>query len=522
MKQNTSFAQPSYALLLLSLIFCACNLMAQAQVPPDGTIIPTVCFESNPLTLTTTVVQTDVDGPRSIQVSSTIQIGIYSVLINPGSANEERLIGDGGGNTIYLTSTPVYTHATGETVVLTTAGDAVFGFHNTGSRSYTIPRSVSSGNYFTPGAISYPGQPSFFQVGRYDDVFRMKIIPGINIIWHLNGSIATASGSVEQACANITYQGRLSEAGSAANGQYDLRFTAFDSLTGGAAQSGSVVVENASVVNGVFTANLNFGSSFTNNYNAKFLEIAVRPGASSGADPFTVLTPRQPITSVSYAVNAQYAANTASLEGKSASGFLQNSTTPQTANFNISGNGAIGGNLSVSGTINGTVTNATNAENATNALNSMNADKLGGIAANQYLTTTSTPANLIQNTTSPQDANINVSGTITSGCRAGFTAIAGGRLCVSAMQSPALFVVAVDSCRGMTARVGNSTDAMVTFSQKGFNYFGDLSQGWLADHMGEKLWGTWNISFPNADFDGPPAASGINGVGPQLPYRCVY
>jgi hypothetical protein len=101
----------------------------------------------------------------------------------------------------------------------------------------------------------------------------------------------------------------LSDAGAAANGQYDLRFTAFDALTGGTAQSGSVVVENAQVTDGVFTVQLPFGASFFNNNNARLLEIGVRPGAATGNDPFTLLTPRQPITPVPFAINAQTATN---------------------------------------------------------------------------------------------------------------------------------------------------------------------------------------------------------------------
>jgi hypothetical protein len=101
----------------------------------------------------------------------------------------------------------------------------------------------------------------------------------------------------------------LSDGNTAANGQYDLRFTAFDALTGGAAQSAAVTVENVAAANGIFTVPLNFGSSFASNNKARFLEIEVRPGAATGSDPFTVLTPRQPITKVPFAVNAQNAQN---------------------------------------------------------------------------------------------------------------------------------------------------------------------------------------------------------------------
>ena len=169
-----------------------------------------------------------------------------------------------------------------------------------------------------------------------------------------------------------------------------MQFQAFDAVTGGTSQSESITLEDVPATNGVFTVPLKFGSTLTNNLKMRFLEIGVRPGTSTGA--FTALVPRQPITDVPYAVNAQNAlnatnsttaANAVQLNGVAANqyvlttdprlsatnntNFIQNSTTQQTGNFNINGNGTIGGNLTVTGTINGTVTNATNAVNATNA-----------------------------------------------------------------------------------------------------------------------------------------------------------
>jgi hypothetical protein len=113
--------------------------------------------------------------------------------------------------------------------------------------------------------------------------------------------------------------------------------------------------------------------------------------------------------------------------------------------------------------------------------------------------------------------NLSVNGTISSGCRSGFTAIAGGRLCVSAMQLPASFHTAVQTCTSLSARVGNSADVMLTFSNAGFNYFEGFATGWLADHMGDDIWGTWNVPAPNPNFDGPAL-----NAGNPLPFRCVY
>ena len=116
---------------------------------------------------------------------------------------------------------------------------------------------------------------------------------------------------------------------------------------------------------------------------------------------------------------------------------------------------------------------------------------------------------------------------LASGCRSGFSAFAGGRLCVSGMMGPAPLYGngaygngAIATCKNMGARVGNSNDVMLTFTNPNFNYFGGVQYGWLADHFADNAWGTWNVLSPpsNQDFDGPPANAAMN----SLPYRCVY
>ncbi|MES4792658.1 MAG: hypothetical protein C4321_06410, partial [Chloroflexota bacterium] len=91
----------------------------------------------------------------------------------------------------------------------------------------------------------------------------------------------------------FTYQGRLTDAGSPANGTYDLRFILYDAETGGA-QVGSIVTkDDVPVANGLFSVELDFGANAFRG-DARWLEIAVRPGSSTGA--YTVLSPRQPVS----------------------------------------------------------------------------------------------------------------------------------------------------------------------------------------------------------------------------------
>src|SRR6185436_7756385 len=168
----------------------------------------------------------------------------------------------------------------------------------------------------------------------------------------------------------FTYQGKLTDSGAPANGNYDLKFAMFDSATGDFEARPPQTVTNVPVVNGVFTVNLYFGATaFVG--PPRFLEISARP---TGAGAFTLLTPRQPINPAPYATYsfesgfAERAGNASLLGGVAASqyvqtddarlsdartptagsgNYIQNSSSPQSAaNFNISGDGKAGGTLS--------------------------------------------------------------------------------------------------------------------------------------------------------------------------------
>jgi hypothetical protein len=155
----------------------------------------------------------------------------------------------------------------------------------------------------------------------------------------------------------FTYQGKLTEGNLPANAAYDFQFTLFDALSGGA-QIGTTVSNNGVTVSGgVFTVTLDFGASAFPGA-PRFLEISLRP---AGMGAFTTLNPRQPVTAVPYAIKSLGAtaadglspacagcvtsAQIGSLPASSGS-YIQNTTTQQaTSNFNISGNGTVGGTL---------------------------------------------------------------------------------------------------------------------------------------------------------------------------------
>lgn len=165
----------------------------------------------------------------------------------------------------------------------------------------------------------------------------------------------------------FTYQGKLTDNGAPANALYDFIFRLFEPM--GSQVGSNIAVNDLQVTSGVFTVNLDFGSSPFTSGNAYELEISVRAGSSSGG--YTQLLPRQQLTSSPYAVQtlratsaatADSATNAENLGGVAANQFvqtsdarlsdarnplagsanyIQNSTLQQgTSNFNISGTGA--------------------------------------------------------------------------------------------------------------------------------------------------------------------------------------
>src|SRR5262249_47754389 len=155
-----------------------------------------------------------------------------------------------------------------------------------------------------------------------------------------------------------------------ANAAYDMQFKAFDAPINGNQFGSTLTIAGVQVTNGIFSLTLDFGDATFRGQDV-FLEIAVRPAGS--ANPYTVLTPRQQVTSAPYAIqslNALYAlsaGDAANLGGTAANlyvqtsdarlsdaraptagsaNYVQNTTAQQaSSNFNISGNGTAGGTL---------------------------------------------------------------------------------------------------------------------------------------------------------------------------------
>jgi hypothetical protein len=116
--------------------------------------------------------------------------------------------------------------------------------------------------------------------------------------------LASGSAAQEKVGTGFTYQGFLKDGGSPANGMYDFEFFLFDADGGGNQIGATVTVNDHSVVDGLFTVTLDFGAEpFAG--GARWLEISVRPGASTGA--YTTLVPRQALSPAPYATYAEHA-----------------------------------------------------------------------------------------------------------------------------------------------------------------------------------------------------------------------
>src|SRR5258708_520472 len=81
-----------------------------------------------------------------------------------------------------------------------------------------------------------------------------KLMATVLFIWLASSFVAAQTTA-------FTYQGLLSNGGTQANGSFDLQFMLFDLAQNGTQQDATVILTNVSVVNGIFTVQLDFGSN---------------------------------------------------------------------------------------------------------------------------------------------------------------------------------------------------------------------------------------------------------------------
>ena len=122
-----------------------------------------------------------------------------------------------------------------------------------------------------------------------------RTLSAISIVLSL--VFALAAFGVQQGT-SWTYQGQLRRSGAAYTGTCNFQFTLWNAVSGGSQQGGTVAITSVSVVNGLFTVELDFGDAFRG--EARWLATSVQ---CSGDGGFTQLDPRQPLTAAPYAMS---------------------------------------------------------------------------------------------------------------------------------------------------------------------------------------------------------------------------
>lgn len=103
----------------------------------------------------------------------------------------------------------------------------------------------------------------------------------------------------------FTFQSQLDMNGSPLNGTVDCRFELFADEIGGIAVAPPVLVSDLTVTDGLLNAKLNFGVDVFDG-NSRWLSISLRsPHDPTDVEPYTTLTPRQPLTPIPYAMQSR-------------------------------------------------------------------------------------------------------------------------------------------------------------------------------------------------------------------------
>jgi hypothetical protein len=153
---------------------------------------------------------------------------------------------------------------------------------------------------------------------------------GYDKLMHMKFNFYTAAAFVFLALAAraqttaFTYQGQLDSSNAPVTGVYDFRFQIYNASS--VVVAGPLTNAPVGVTNGLFTVTLNFGASVFDG-STRSLEIGVRGYGDTNA--YAVLSPRQTLTSVPYAIQAINASNavvlTAPLQATNLAGTIPNS-----------------------------------------------------------------------------------------------------------------------------------------------------------------------------------------------------
>lgn len=170
----------------------------------------------------------------------------------------------------------------------------------------------------------------------------------------------SATSNVSAQCA-FSHQGRLKFQESPADGIFDFEFSLWTQPNGGGSVGSLVQLEDVVVTSGLFTVSLDFGCVFDN--TPLWLETSIRAGATT--DPYTLLSPRQPVKPTPSSSWAAEAGNADTVDNLHASELLDKAT------YDPDGDGKVGA--------------AESADSAIEAATANNADTVDGQHASDFL-----------------------------------------------------------------------------------------------------------------------------------------
>jgi hypothetical protein len=166
-------------------------------------------------------------------------------------------------------------------------------------------------------------------------------------------ALGAVSSAFAQSTTTFTYQGRLTEAGNPANGDYDLQFTLYNAVSGPAAVGIPATNRPVAVSNGLFAVILDFGAGAFDG-SPRWLQLGVRTNGSA-AEYFT-LSPRQFISFNPYSITALNLAGT--LPGGGLAGTYTNAVTFANPVNSFAGSGAGLSGLNAANLASGTIGDA--------------------------------------------------------------------------------------------------------------------------------------------------------------------
>ncbi len=138
--------------------------------------------------------------------------------------------------------------------------------------------------------------------------FHFRLLAGAAILLSIPALSLPNARAQGSSLGSFTYQGRLNDASGPANGLFDFQFSLYSSGAPGPGQIGTpIITPRVPITNGLFTVTLNFPELNTFNGADRWLQITVKPGGVP--TNYTLLNPRQQITSAPYAIRAGSAAS---------------------------------------------------------------------------------------------------------------------------------------------------------------------------------------------------------------------